>query len=118
MTSSQSNYRHLQFGIDAGRPTRLWTDCGRPGNSRYVMAMAVCDGQLFAGIYEEGEKKGARVPLRRRNQVDRLRQPDGQRHRRWPSTRKAVCGEQSLQRQGSALSQSANWAPGGKVPPL
>src|SRR5262249_14625067 len=53
MTNSQANYRNLCFGIDAGGMPR-WTDCGRPGNAVYVMAMAVHDGRLFAGTCEAG----------------------------------------------------------------
>lgn len=118
VTSSQSNYRHLQFGIDAGRADSAWTDCGRPGNSRYVMAMAVCDGQLFAGIYEEGEKERGHV----------YRYDGGT---RWidcgsPDPANAIgalavyqgklyAGSNRYNAKGSALSQSANWAPGGKV---
>ena len=32
VTTSQANWRHLQFGIDGGRASE-WTDCGRPGNA-------------------------------------------------------------------------------------
>ena len=53
MTNSQANDRNLQFGIDAGTEPR-WTDCGRPGNAVYVMAMAVHDGCLFVGTCEAG----------------------------------------------------------------
>ncbi|WP_406695939.1 LamG-like jellyroll fold domain-containing protein [Singulisphaera sp. Ch08] len=59
-TSSQSNYRNIQFGIDSGsRPT--WTDQGRPGNAVYVMAMAVHNGQLFVGTCEGGNEEAGHV---------------------------------------------------------
>ena len=61
VTSSQSNYRNLSFGIDAGRVDQAWTDRGRPGNARFVMAMAVYDGQLYVGTYEEGENEAGHV---------------------------------------------------------
>lgn len=50
-SGSQPNYRNIHFGLDSGtEPT--WTDCGRPGNSRHTMALAVHDGELFAGTCE------------------------------------------------------------------
>ena len=61
VTSSQSNYRHLHFGIDNGSPVGDWTDHGRLGNAVLIFGMAVCDGQLFAGTCEAGEKQAGRV---------------------------------------------------------
>jgi hypothetical protein len=57
---SQANFRNIQFGIDAGTEPR-WTDCGKPGNAIYVMALAVYDGQLFAGICEPGKNEKGHV---------------------------------------------------------
>jgi lysophospholipase L1-like esterase len=59
-TNSQSNYRNVHFGIDAGSKAH-WTDCGRPGNAVYVMALAVHDGQLFAGTCEPGKDETGHV---------------------------------------------------------
>lgn len=60
MTTSQANDRNLCFGIDSGtEPT--WRDGGRPGNAVYVMALAVHDGQLFAGTCEPGKDEAGHV---------------------------------------------------------
>lgn len=48
VTNSAANVRQLQFGIDAGSSPR-WTDVGRPGNAVLAFAMAVHDGNLYAG---------------------------------------------------------------------
>ena len=61
ITSAQSNYRNLSFGIDAGRADKAWTDCGRPGNTKFIMALAVCDGHLYAGTYEDGKNETGHV---------------------------------------------------------
>ncbi|GIT31374.1 MAG: hypothetical protein Ct9H300mP1_34200 [Planctomycetaceae bacterium] len=36
VTSAQSNWRNVLFGIDAGHVESAWTDRGRPGQNRYV----------------------------------------------------------------------------------
>lgn len=51
VTTSQPNFRNIHFGIDANTEPK-WTDCGRPGNAVYIMAMAVHDGNLFVGTCE------------------------------------------------------------------
>lgn len=59
-TNSQANYRNVQFGIDAGTEPK-WSDCGRPGNAVYVMALAVHAGELFAGTCEPGKDEAGHV---------------------------------------------------------
>lgn len=118
VTSSQSNHRNLSFGIDAGRVDQAWTDRGRPGNARFVMAMAVHDGQLYAGTYEEGEHEEGHV----------YRYEDGG---KWidcgrPDRANAIgslavyqgrlyAGSARYNAEGSALVKSPNWQPGGRV---
>lgn len=58
--TSQANYRQLQFGIDAGTVPK-WQDRGRPGKSVYTMALAVHDGQLYAGTCEPGKDETGHV---------------------------------------------------------
>lgn len=48
VTTSQSNARQLQFGIDSGSEPK-WTDEGRPGNATLAFALVVHDGHLYAG---------------------------------------------------------------------
>lgn len=57
--SSQANDRQLQFGIDAGTEPK-WRDRGRPGKSIYTMALAVHDGQLYAGTCEPGKDSSSK----------------------------------------------------------
>ncbi|REJ90146.1 MAG: LamG domain-containing protein [Planctomycetota bacterium] len=52
VTGSQSNYRHLEFGIDDGKQEDEWRDEGRPGNSIFVHSMTVHDGDLYVGTVE------------------------------------------------------------------
>lgn len=59
-TTSQANDRNVQFGIDAGSEPR-WQDCGRPGKAVYVMALAVHEGNLFAGTCEPGKDERGHV---------------------------------------------------------
>ena len=56
VTSSQSNYRNLHFGIDDGRSDEGWVDCGRPGNAAQVSSLAVWESDLYAGTFEMGEE--------------------------------------------------------------
>lgn len=51
VTSSQSNTRQLQFGIDAGTEPQ-WRNEGRPGTATLAFGLTVHDGHLYAGICE------------------------------------------------------------------
>lgn len=61
VTSSQSNFRHVHFGIDAAHIESRWTDCGRPGNNLFVFALCVFQGQLYAGTFEHGKDEAGHV---------------------------------------------------------
>lgn len=52
--TTQSNYRHLQFGVDCANLSPQWIDCGRPGNAVMVCALAAVNGALHAGTFEHG----------------------------------------------------------------
>ncbi len=60
VTFSQPHAGHLRFGIDAGR-TGGWEDLGRPGNALLAFALAVHDGNLYAGTCEPGKGEAGRV---------------------------------------------------------
>ncbi len=60
VTSSQANYRQLQFGIDAGTEP-VFTDEGRPGNAVFGQSMAVAGGDLFVGTCEAGKDAAGHV---------------------------------------------------------
>lgn len=52
VTTSQSNYRHVHFGIDNTIVDSEWTECGRPGHNTFVFALTVYEGNLYAGTCE------------------------------------------------------------------
>lgn len=60
VTTSQANWRHIQFGIDDGRQG-AWRDCGRPGHAVLAFALAVHEGALYAGTCEPGKEERGRV---------------------------------------------------------
>lgn len=60
-TTSQANYRHVQFGIDDNRLDAQWTDNGRPGEAILIYSLAVFDGQLYAGTCVAGKDAAGRV---------------------------------------------------------
>lgn len=57
---SQSNTRHLVFGADWGTQP-AWEPVGRPGSALHVGSLAVYDGHLYAGTFEDGEDDTGRV---------------------------------------------------------
>ena len=60
-TTSQSNWRNILFGIDAGEIDAEWTDCGRPGTNQQVKSLVVFDGELYAGTWEPGAAEAGHV---------------------------------------------------------
>lgn len=61
VTSAQSNWRNVSFGIDAGRLAPSWVDCGRPGMNHYVKSLVVFEGDLYASTWEPGEGQRGHV---------------------------------------------------------
>lgn len=61
VTASQANLRTLHFGIDNNRLEPKWTDHGQVGSGMFVKALAVFDGQLFAGTCEQGKDQAGHV---------------------------------------------------------
>jgi hypothetical protein len=114
---SQSNLRQLQFGIDQGRMGE-WMDAGRPGNNIYVMALAVFDGDLYAGTCEPGKDDRGRIyryaggtgwidcgSPDESNSISVLAGFDG----------KLYAGSARYNLGGSSLPSSPNERPGGRV---
>jgi hypothetical protein len=117
-TSAQSNRRNLWVGIDAGRVAPAWTDCGRPGKSQFIKALAVYDGHLYAGTWEPGEGEAGHVYRYEggtdwtdcgspdiSNTVSSLAEYQG----------RLYAGVSFYSGRGSALPESPNKNPGGKV---
>jgi hypothetical protein len=61
VTSNQSNTRNVHFGIDNGQLDAEWTDHGQVGDAVLVFALAVHDGNLFAGTCEPGRAAAGHV---------------------------------------------------------
>ncbi len=55
VTSCQPNTRQLQFGIDSASEPK-WADEGRPGNAVLALALAVHEGNLYAGTSASGKE--------------------------------------------------------------
>lgn len=118
VTTHQPNYRNVFFGIDSGTGETKWIDRGRPGNNLFVYAMAVYEGQLYAGTFETGEDEAGHVyryagrsewvdcgSPDRCNAVTSLAVYDG----------KLYAGVSRYRARGSALPDSPNEHPGGKI---
>ncbi|MFO0911034.1 MAG: LamG domain-containing protein [Isosphaeraceae bacterium] len=116
-TTSQSNLRNIQFGIDSGTAP-VWTDRGRPGQAVYIMAMAVHNGALFVGTCEPGPNEAGHVyrhdggqrwvdcgVLDGSNAVTALASHDGH----------LYAGTGAYRLAGSSLVESQNTKPGGRV---
>ena len=61
VTSAQSNWRNVLFGIDAGHVDPAWTDRGRPGQNRYIKSLVVFDGDLYAATWEPAASAAGHV---------------------------------------------------------
>jgi hypothetical protein len=118
VTTAQSNYRHLSFGIDAGHEDKDWTDCGRPGNSKFALALAVYEGHLYCGTYEDEENEIGHVYRydggtnwtdcglpNKSNGVGSLAVFQG----------KLYAGTIRYNGNGSLREKSVNWEPGGEI---
>jgi hypothetical protein len=118
VVSAQANYRHLHFGIDAGKIDVSWTDCGRPGDNLFVFALSVFSGDLYAGTFETGAEQAGHVyryaggktwtdcgSPDKCNSVQALAVYDG----------RLYAGVGRYLSRGSALPDSPNEIPGGKV---
>lgn len=60
ITHSQSNYRQVQFGIDAGTEP-IFVDEGRPGSAIYGQSIAVNNMQLYVGTCVAGADQSGHV---------------------------------------------------------
>jgi hypothetical protein len=116
-TSSQSNARHLEFGIDqTSEPS--WQDEGRPGQSLYGFALCAHAGELYVSTCEPGTDQSGRVyryrgpgdwvdlgPLDGTNAVTALASYRGQ----------LYAGTGKYRLAGSSLPESENAKLGGRV---
>lgn len=117
VTTTQANTRQLQFGIDAGSEPR-WNDEGRPGNAVLAFALAVHDGHLYAGTasinrdetgrvyrYEQGQRWVDCGAPDQCNAISALAVHQG----------KLYAASSRYRFAGSALPESENQNPGGRI---
>jgi hypothetical protein len=118
VSTSQANYRHLHFGVDAARIDPEWTDCGRPGNAKFIIALATFNGKLYAGAFESGADETGHLwryeggqewtdlgnPLGC-NSISSVAEFDGA----------LYCGTGRYKPHGSAMGPTLNTVPGGRV---
>ncbi len=117
MTSSSSNYRNVEFGLDAGTEP-AWADCGRPGEAVFICSMAVHQGSLYVGTYEFGADRGGRVyRYDADGQWVDCGSPDGANSVMSMAVYdgKLMVGTACYRAKGSALENSPNATPGGHV---
>jgi len=117
VTTSQPNWRQLQFGIDAGTQP-VWKNEGRPGSAILGFSIAVHRGELYVGTCEIGEDPVGKVyryqgpgqwkplkPLDGSNSVTALATFGGS----------LYAGTGKYRLAGSSLAESQNSTFGGKV---
>ena len=118
VSSSQSNYRNVAFGIDNAKLDRVWTDCGRPGNNLFVCALAVHEDQLYAGTFETGPDESGHVyRYTGGTQWVDCGSPDGSNSVFTLAVfnGRLYAGTACYRAGGSALPESPNQTPGGSV---
>jgi hypothetical protein len=117
VTTTQANFRQLQFGIDNDQQSD-WQDVGRPGNATLAFALAVHQGQLFAGACDHINAAKGRVY--------RFQHPDSWLDCGAPDDANAVTALAEFDGQlyagtgkyrfgGSAMTESTNTNPGGGI---
>ncbi len=118
-STTQPNYRHLQFGIDNGGAPDALQDCGRPGNAAFIYSMAAAGGKLYAGTFErEADQTGHLWRYEGNGQWhDCGATPDGS--NAIPTIAfydgELYCGTGRYNPVGSRLGPPKNTAPGGHV---
>jgi hypothetical protein len=118
VTSSQANFRQLEFGIDNGHDEPQWSDHGQLGNALLIFSLCVHDGALFAGTCEAGATAAGRVwKLDEKNTWTDLGAPDRCNSVSALATFEGelYAGVSKYRLAGSALAESENPHLGGRV---
>lgn len=117
MTSSQSNYRTLFFGVDDDRAT-AWEDCGRPGQAVLIASMCVFAGDLYVGTCEPyGDQAGHVYRFVGPDEWEDLGSPDGSNTVMAMAVHEGALyvGTAAYNTRGSLLPAADNTTPGGRV---
>ena len=116
-TTSQANWRQLQFGIDAGTEPE-WRDEGRPGSAILGFSMAVHDGHLYVGTCEpRADQPGSVYRYLGPGQWKSLGSPDGSNSVSAMASfnGQLYIGTGKYRLAGSSLPESNNPTVGGKI---
>lgn len=118
VTTTQSNWRNLQFGWSTHRAADTWKDLGSPGNSRFICALCVHHGNLYAGTFDAAKDRRGRVyrlghdetwidcgSPDESNSVFALTEFKG----------RLYAGTSRYKASGSKIENSPNFEPGGKI---
>lgn len=119
VTSTQPNWRNLQFGWSTTRGEEKWRDWGSPGEGRMISAMCVFNGHLYVGTFDNAADHRGRVF--RLNEAASAWIDCGH-----PDDSNAVyalaefkgrlyAGTMRYRASGSALPESPNLEPGGRI---
>src|SRR5690606_34408032 len=116
-STSQANWRQLQFGMDAGTEP-VWTDEGRPGSAILGFSLTVHDGHLYVGTCEVAENSVGRVyRYQGPGQWEPTGNLDGSNSVTALATYKGqlYAGTGKYRTAGSSLEESTNAPPGGRI---
>lgn len=115
-TTSQANWRQLQFGIDAGSEP-AWRDEGRPGEAILGFSIAVHDGALYVGTCEARDAAGQVYRYAGPGKWEPVGTLDGSNTVTALATFEGelYAGTGKYRLGGSALTESTNTKLGGKV---
>ncbi|MBP1994936.1 LamG domain-containing protein [Paenibacillus eucommiae] len=118
VTSAQTNWRNLQFGWTAERAVGEWKDWGSPGGSRMICSMCVFDDSLYVGIFDDAQdRKGHVYSLTDEGEWFDCGHPDDS-NSVWSLAEfggRLYAGTMRYKASGSALPESPNQAPGGRI---
>ena len=118
VTSTQANLRNLQFGWNTSTPVDEWRDWGSPGHSRFIVALCVFNGGLYAGTFDdERDNKGHVHRLGDNGEWIDCGHPDDSNAVAALAefNGKLYAGTMRYRAAGSLLPESPNQEPGGRI---
>ncbi|TMV43267.1 LamG domain-containing protein [Paenibacillus mesophilus] len=118
VTSTQPNWRNLQFGWSLRESADQWQDRGTPGNSRLICTLCVYDGWLYAGVFDDArDNKGRVYKLGENDEWIDCGNPDDS-NSVWSLIEykgKLYASTMRYKACGSSLPESPNMEPGGRI---
>lgn len=118
VTTTQANWRNLQFGWTGAQSEEQWKLRGTPGNCRQICSLCVYAGHLYAGTFDDAyDHKGRVYRLDEGDNWIDCGNPDDSNAVRSLAEYKGrlYAGTMRYKAAGSKLPESPNQVPGGKV---